>query len=120
MFELTIEEYKSLRSQSVTLKRGQHSKYPPFAFTEQGIAMLSGILTSDRAIAVNIEIMRAFVQLRSMAYSVQKLENKIDDLEKKYNKNFAIVFEALKQLIRQKGESRKQIGFNTSNQKTKK
>ena len=73
MFELTHEEYHSLRSQIVTLKQGQHSKYLPFAFTEQGIAMLSGILTSDRAISVNIEIMRAFIQLRSMVFGMQKL-----------------------------------------------
>ena len=66
MFELTQDEYRSLRSQFVTLKRGQHSKYPPFAFTEQGVAMLSGILNSDRAIKVNIAIMRTLVQLRKL------------------------------------------------------
>ena len=119
MFELTKEEYQSLRSQIVTLKRGQHSKYLPFAFTEQGIAMLSGILTSERAIAVNIEIMRAFIQLRSIAYSVQKIEGKINELEKKYNKNFAIVFEVLRQLIQQKNETRKQIGFKSKKDEPK-
>lgn len=119
MFELTKEEYQSLRSQSVTLKRGAHSKYLPFAFTEQGIAMLSGILTSERAIAVNIEIMRAFIQLRSIAFTVQKIEAKINELEKKYNKNFAIVFEALRQLIQQKNEPRKQIGFKSKKNESK-
>lgn len=119
MFELTKEEYQSLRSQSVTLKRGQHSKYLPFAFTEQGITMLSGILTSERAIAVNIEIMRAFIQLRSIAFTVQKIEDKINELEKKYNKNFAIVFEALRQLIQQKKEPRKQIGFKSKKNEPK-
>ena len=70
MFELTQDEYRSLRSQFVTLKRGQHSKYPPFAFTEQGVAMLSGILNSDRAIKVNIAIMRTFVQLRKLLQTI--------------------------------------------------
>ena len=111
MFELTKEEHESLRSQIVTLKRGQHSKYLPFAFTEQGIAMLSGVLTSDRAISVNLEIMRAFIHLRTMAFNVNKLAIKIEELEKKYNQNFAIVFEALKQLIKQESEPRKRVGF---------
>ena len=66
MFELTKSEEKSLRSQIVTLKRGQHAKYLPFAFTEQGVAMLSSVLNSERAIEVNIQIMRAFTQLRQM------------------------------------------------------
>ena len=111
MFELTKDEHEALRSQSVTLKRGQHSKYLPFAFTEQGIAMLSGVLTSDRAIAANIEIMRAFIHFRIMAFNVTKLSNKIEELEKKYNKNFAIVFEALKQLIKQESKPKKRLGF---------
>ena len=111
MFELTKEEHESLRSQIVTLKRGQHSKYLPFAFTEQGIAMLSGVLTSDRAISVNLEIMRAFIHLRTMAFNVNKLAIKIEELEKKYNQNFAIVFEALKQLIKQESEPRKRVSF---------
>lgn len=120
MFELTAEEFQSLRSQSVTLKRGQHSKYLPFAFTEQGIAMLSGILTSDKAVAVNIEIMRAFIQFRKLAFNVQKLEEKIKELEKKHTKNFAIVFEALKLLIKQESEPRKRIGYKTKNDETEK
>ena len=111
MDELTREEHESLRSQIVTLKRGQHSKYLPFAFTEQGIAMLSGVLTSDRAISVNLEIMRAFIHLRTMAFNVNKLAIKIEELGKKYNQNFAIVFEALKQLIKQESEPRKRVGF---------
>jgi hypothetical protein len=118
MFELSLEEYQSLRSQIVTLKRGQHSKYLPFAFTEQGIAMLSGILTSERAISVNIEIMRAFIQLRSMASGIQKIESKINELEKKYNKNFAIVFEAIRQLIQEKKKPRKTIGFKSGKNET--
>jgi len=113
MFELTQEEYQSLRSQIVTLKRGQHSKYLPFAFTEQGVAMLSGILKSDWAIEVNIAIMRAFIQMRRMISNYKILERKINELENKYDKNFSVVFEALKQLIRQESEPRKRIGYKT-------
>jgi len=111
MFELSLEEYHSLRSQFVTLKRGEHTKYPPFAFTEQGVAMLSGILKSDRAIEVNIAIMRAFIQMRTLITSYKSLEKKIGELESKYDENFSIVFKALRQLIRQKSEPRKRIGF---------
>ena len=111
MFELSFEEYQSLRSQIVTLKRGEHTKYPPFAFTEQGVAMLSGVLKSDRAIEVNITIMRAFIQMRTLITSYKSLEKKISELESKYDENFAIVFKALKQLIRQKSEPRERIGF---------
>jgi hypothetical protein len=118
MFELTQKEFQALRSQSVTLKRGQHSKYLSFAFTEQGIAMLSGVLSSDRAISVNIEIMRAFIQFRAMAFNIKNLEKKIDELEKKHDKNFAIVFEAIRQLMRQENESRKPIGFKSGNHET--
>ncbi|MFC1822774.1 ORF6N domain-containing protein, partial [Thermodesulfobacteriota bacterium] len=73
MFELTRDEYNTLRSQSGTLKRGAHSKYLPMAFTEQGVAMLSSVLNTDRAIEVNIVIMRAFVQLRKISSSQKQL-----------------------------------------------
>ena len=116
MFELTKEEYKSLRSQFVTLKRGQHSKYFPFAFTEQGIAMLSGILHSDRAIQVNIAIMRTFVQIRKLMQSHKELANKIEKLEQKYDEQFELIFNAIKQLIQKKAEPRKQIGFKISDE----
>jgi len=111
MFELTAKEYKYIRSQNVTLKRGQHSKYLPFAFTEQGVAMLSGILRSDRAIQVNITIIRTFSNMKKLLGNYKEIEVKIEMLEKKYDKNFAIVFNALKQLIRQESHPRKQIGF---------
>jgi len=119
MFELDSKEYHALRSQIVTLKRGQHSKYLPFAFTEQGVAMLSGILNSDRAIDVNIAIMRAFIQMRRMISNYKILERKINELENKYDKNFSVVFEALKQLIRQESEPRKRIGFKTNRDEQK-
>jgi phage regulator Rha-like protein len=81
MFQLSNEEYRSLRRQFGTLKRGAHSKYPPMAFTEQGVAMLSSVLTSQRAIEVNIAIMRAFVHLRKMIASHKELAKKLTELE---------------------------------------
>ena len=81
MFELTRDEYNSLRSQFGTLKRGTHSKYLPMAFTEQGVAMLSSVLNSNRAIEVNIAIMRAFVQLRKISSSQKQLAQKLHEIE---------------------------------------
>jgi phage regulator Rha-like protein len=87
------------RSQVVTLKRGQNVKYAPYAFTEQGVAMLSSVLRSERAVQVNIEIMRAFVRLRAMAYSYKELANKIHALEQKYDAQFKEVFDAIRALM---------------------
>lgn len=83
IFELTDDEWQSLRSQFVTLKtgRGQHRKYNPQMFTEQGVAMLSSVLRSDRAIAVNIQIMRAFVRMRELIDSNRELSSRLDELE---------------------------------------
>lgn len=111
MFQLTKEEYRSLRSQFGTLKRGTHSKYPPMAFTEQGIAMLSSVLNSDRAIEVNIAIMRAFVKLREMMATHEDLKRKIESMEKKYDEQFQIVFEAIKQLLTEEDKPKKKIGY---------
>ena len=101
MFQLTAGEVQSLRSQIVTLKtgRGQHRKYLPYAFTEQGIAMLSSVLRSPRAVEVNIAIMRTFVQLRRLMDSNRDLARKIEAMEKKYDEQFASVFDAIKRLI---------------------
>lgn len=108
MFQLTMEEAKlwwteirggGLRSQIVTLKRGEHIKYPPYAFTEHGILMLSSILNSGRAIKVNIEIMRAFVRLRMMLASHAELARKLDALERKYDAQFKVVFDAIRRLM---------------------
>ena len=87
MFDLTKEESRSLRSQNVTLKRGQHSKYLPFAFTEQGVAMLSSTLNSERAIEVNIAIMRAFVHLREIMATRRELARKLEELESRLGKH---------------------------------
>jgi len=119
MFELTKEEYDSLRSQIVTLEntgRGKYSKYPPFAFTEQGIAMLASVLRSPKAIEVNIQIVRAFVFLRKYALSHTELTQKLQELETKYNKQFKDVFEAINFLLQKEKASnsqkrRKLIGY---------
>ncbi|MCK4653084.1 MAG: ORF6N domain-containing protein [Candidatus Cloacimonetes bacterium] len=111
MFELTRDEYNSLRSQIGTLKRGEHSKYLPFAFNEQGIAMLSSVLNSERAIKVNITIMRAFVKLRELLKTNEELNKKLEEIEKKYDKQFKIVFQVLQQLMEKPVKKRKKIGF---------
>jgi len=119
MFELTKEEYNSLRYQFGTLKRGEHSKYLPMAFTEQGIAMLSSVLKSKSAIEVNIEIMRAFVELRKMISSHADLERKLTALEKKYDKQFKIVFDAIRALMSPPEKPRKRIGFDLRERRAK-
>lgn len=111
-FRLSKDEYDSLRFQFGILKRGQHSKYLPRAFTEQGIAMLSSVLRSKRAVLVNIEIMRAFVRYRQLLASQKGLMEKILAMEKKYDKQFKIVFEAIYQLM-QEEEPKRRIGFKT-------
>jgi phage regulator Rha-like protein len=111
MFKLSREEYTSLRSQIASLKRGQHSKYLPFAFTEQGVAMLSSVLNSQKAINVNIEIMRAFVELRRLIDANKELLVRIEQMEKRYDKQFQIVFEAIKELMREEEKPKEKIGF---------
>ena len=114
MFRLTKQEFESLRSQIVTLKgRGKHPKYPPRAFTEQGVAMLSGVLHSKRAIEVNIEIMRAFVRLRQMLASHKDLARKLAALKEKYDKHFKVVFDAIRQLMTPPESKLRPIGFHT-------
>ena len=111
MFQLTAEEYKSLRFHFGILEKGRHSKYLPYAFTEQGVAMLSSVLKSKRAVQVNIEIMRAFVRLRRMLSVHKDLERKLTDLEQKYDEQFKIVFEVISQLMTPPAKPRKKIGF---------
>ncbi len=123
MFELTKDEYNTLRSQIATLDntgRGKYSKYNPFAFTEQGIAMLASVLRSPKAIEVNIQIVRAFVFLRKYALSHTELTQKLQELEAKYNKQFNDIFEAINYLIQKdkveiNQKERKRIGFKTNN-----
>jgi hypothetical protein len=118
IFELTRSEYNSLRSQIVTLEKGkgQHSKYLPFAFTEQGVAMLSSVLKSKKALQVNIAIMRAFVFMRQYALTHKDLTTKLKEIETKYDKQFSDVYEAINYLMEKDKEDaehkeRKKIGF---------
>ena len=111
MFQLKQEEYESLRFHFGILKRGQHSKYMARAFTEQGVAMLSSVLRSKRAVHVNIEIMRAFVRLRQILTAHKDLERKLAALENKYDEQFRVVFEAIRQLMTPPETERKKIGF---------
>lgn len=114
MFQLTKDEYILLRSQIVTLKqgRGQHRKYLPFVFTEQGVAMLSSVLNSKRAIYVNIQIMRTFVKLRELLASHKELADRLSELEQKYDTQFKMVFEAIYQLMTPSEKLNKKIGFD--------
>ena len=112
MFRLSRAEAEELsRSQIVILKRGQNIKYLPYVFTENGVAMLSSILKSDRAIAVNIQIMRTFTKIRKMLASNAQLARKLKTLEKKYDEQFKVVFEAIRALMSPLEKTRKRIGF---------
>ena len=119
MFELSETEWNSLRTQFATLKnlaRGQHSKYLPFAFTEQGVAMLSSVLNSQKAIDVNIAIMRAFVYVRQYALSHKDLTEQLKKLEDKYDTHFKDIYEAINYLLKKdkqevEQKTRRRIGF---------
>ena len=121
MFQLTWDETRSLRSQFVTLKnsndskRGIHSKFPHYAFTEQGVAMLSSVLRSKKAIQVNIAIMRAFVKLKEifstnkeLAYKLKELEGKIE----KHDEEIKAIFDAIRQLMTPPKKPKREIGFH--------
>lgn len=111
MFQLTRTEFDDLKSQIVTSGWGGMRRALPYAFSEQGIAMLSSVLRSQKAITVNIEIMRAFVRLRELASSNAELSRKLEELEKKYDKQFKIVFDTIRQLIIPFHPKRNEIGF---------
>ena len=111
MFELTKEEQESLRRHFGTLKRGSHPKYLSFAFTEQGVASLSGILRSKQAVAVYIQIMRTFVNLRHMLYDNQELWRKIEAIESRYDSQISHLFKILNQLLIQEEKPKRNIGF---------
>jgi phage regulator Rha-like protein len=115
MFKLTKKEAASLRSQNATLKRGKHSKYLPYAFTEQGVAMLSSVLNSERAIDVNIAIIRVFVKLRHILSTHKELSHKLDELERKierHDSEIQSIFEAIHQLMTVPEEPKGKIGFH--------
>jgi len=126
MFQLTMEEAKALdlarsRSQIVILKKsqGKNTKYWPYAFTEHGILMLSSVLRSDRAVRVNIQIMRTFVRLRDMLASNAELTTRLDELERTYDRRFKVVFDAIRQLMKPPARKRKPIGFRVKGVKNK-
>ncbi len=109
MFQLTPEETEALRSQNVILEgqgRGQHSKYRPHALTQEGVAMLSSVLRSKRAIQANIAIMRTFLRLRELMASHRDLAQKIDALERRYDAQFKVVFQSIRELINAKPKDR--------------
>ena len=133
MFQLSTEEYNAVRARLIAGPSGQHSNslqtvmssgpgnivvsaYRPYAFTEQGVAMLSSVLRSSRAVEVNIAIMRTFVQLRRLMDSNVELARKIEAMEKKYDERFAVIFDAIKQLIAddeaRKAQPKRRIGFS--------
>jgi hypothetical protein len=115
MFQLTAEEFDNLKSQIVTSSWGGLRRALPYAFTEQGVAMLSSVLRSSRAVEVNIAIMRTFVQLRRLMDSNRELARKIEALENKYDEQFAVIFEAIQQLVAEdearKAQPERRIGF---------
>lgn len=119
MFQLTEEETESLRSHFATLKngRGKHRKYLPYAFTEQGVSMLSSVLNSDRSIEVNVQIMRTFVKLREMLSTHKDLARKLAAMEKKYDSQFKVVFDAIRQLMTPPETKKRKIGFHREEEK---
>ena len=120
MFQLARDEAAALRSQIVTLDdasarppgRGKYAKYLPYVFTEQGVAMLSSVLKSTRAVQVNVEIMRAFVRLRDMIGHNRELARRVDALESKYDRQFKVVFDAIRELMASPSPApKRRIGF---------
>jgi hypothetical protein len=114
MFQLTNDEAEALRCQIGTSNKGRGGRrYLPYVFTEPGVAMLSSVLSSERAITVNIEIIRAFIKLRQLLASNTELARRLDELESKYDKQFKIVFDAIRKLMVTPDRGRKKIGFRS-------
>ncbi len=110
MFQMTTEEWKNLKSQNVISSWGG-ARTSPYAFTEQGVGMLSSVLKSPRAVQVNVEIMRAFVRLRRMLTEHRDLAQRLDELEQHYDKQFSAVFDAIRQLMMPPSQTKRPIGF---------
>jgi len=112
MFQLSKDESQEiLKSQIVILEKRKHFRSSPFAFTEYGVAMLSGILNSERAITVNIQIIRTFIRIRHMLAGNRNLRLKIEGMERNYDKNFKIIFDTLKKMIGEEEKPKKIMGF---------
>lgn len=115
MFQLPLKDWHHLRSQIVISSSWGGRRHPPYVFTEQGVAMLSSVLRSSRAIQVNILIMRAFVKLRELLGTHKELARKLDEMEKKYDEQFQVVFDAIRQLMAPPvPKNRRRIGFRLS------
>ena len=115
MFQLTAGEAEAVRrsrSQSVILKRGENIKYLPYAFTEHGALMLANVLNSERAAQTSVQVVRAFVRLRQMLASNAELARRLEAMEKKYDRRFKIVFDAIRQLMSPPEPKRREIGFH--------
>jgi hypothetical protein len=114
MFRLTSDEYKILRSQTVTSRSWGGRRYPPYAFTEQGVAMLSSVIRSPQAVAVNIEIMRTFVRLRQLMADHDDLRLRLETLEIRYDAQFQTIFDAIRQLMEPPESNKPAIGFKVA------
>lgn len=112
-FQLTEAEWRCLRLQTATLKRGQHRKYKPNVFTEHGAIMAATVLNSPQAVQMSLAVVRAFVNLRRMALSVVGLARKVDELERKYDKQFKVVFDAVRRLMNPPEPPPRKIGFHS-------
>ncbi|MFH1534230.1 MAG: ORF6N domain-containing protein [Nitrospirota bacterium] len=118
MFKLYLKEWSDLRSQFATSSLNYGGRrYEPYVFTEQGVAMLSSVLRSKRAVAVNIEIMRAFVKLRRLLATHKDLAHKLSQLEKKYDSQFKVIFDAIRRLMAPPDPKYPPIGFKTNDKK---
>jgi len=113
IFQLTRAEVANLKSQIVTSSWGGARRATPYAFTEQGVAMLSSVLRSPRAVQVNIAIMRAFVKLREIIASHRDLARKLEEMESRYDAQFRVVFDAIRELMKPPEKPRRRIGFGT-------
>ncbi len=118
LFQLTADEHKNLKSQFVISSWGG-ARTAPYAFTEQGVAMLSSVLRSPRAVQVNIAIMRTFVRLREMLATNQKLRRKIEDMEKRYDAKLQIVFATIESMLEDEDLPKRGIGFHAPATKPK-
>ena len=117
MFQLTKEEKSELVTNWHRFESLKHTANLPYAFTEHGVAMLSSVINSERAIKINIHIIKTFVRLRELIISNKELAKKIEELEKKYDKQFQVVFDAIKELISTKNEPLNPIGFKIGEKK---
>lgn len=115
MFQLTSREVRNLKSQSVISSWGGPRRANPYAFTEQGVAMLSGVLNSRKAVRVNVEIMRAFVRIRKLLADHAELARKLETLERRYDRQFKVVFDAIRELMAPPNPPRRRIGFQPPN-----